>query len=262
MRRPAMVVAVAAVLMAMAGAGTASADPRPQGTYVALGDSYSSGVGTRDYSFNAPCKRGPYAYPWLVDLSLEATFVFRACGGATTADVIANQLNSVTSDDTYVTISIGGNDAGFSHVITQCAKPWPTTCWGDIDNAQSFIANVLPKRLRHLYGRIRRLAPHATRVAVGYPRLFNGETCNGGARISSGEEQRLNDTADLLARVTRRAAHARGFRFVDPRNAFAGHEICSDHEWLNGLSNPTSESYHPNRDGHRAYAQLVLAKLR
>ena len=34
--------------------------------------------------------------------------------------------------------------------------------------------------------------------------------------------------------------------------------MCSSTEWLNGLSSPTSDSYHPNRNGHKlGYEPLV-----
>jgi hypothetical protein len=48
------------------------------------------------------------------------------------------------------------------------------------------------------------------------------------------------------------------FRFKDAIPPFVGHAVCSSTEWLNGLSNPIGESYHPNRTGHRSgYAPLV-----
>ena len=38
--------------------------------------------------------------------------------------------------------------------------------------------------------------------------------------------------------------------------------MCDSPEWLNGLSNPVSESYHPNRTGHASgYTPLVSPKL-
>jgi hypothetical protein len=38
--------------------------------------------------------------------------------------------------------------------------------------------------------------------------------------------------------------------------------VCDSPEWLNGLSNPISESYHPNRTGHSSgYTPLVSPKL-
>ncbi len=49
--------------------------------------------------------------------------------------------------------------------------------------------------------------------------------------------------------------------FVDARTPFSGHRICDDVEWLNGLSNPTGESYHPNRLGHDEFTALIAARL-
>lgn len=97
---------------------------------------------------------------------------------------------------------------------------------------------------------------------VGYPRLFNGEECNAGARISPAEQSALNNTADLLATTIGGRAAAHGFRFVDVRGAFTGHAVCDDVEWLNGLSNPVLESYHPNTTGQAAgYTPLVAGAL-
>jgi lysophospholipase L1-like esterase len=232
--------------------------------YTAIGDSYSSGVGTRTYySDGTSCYRSPYAYPVLDANQIgAATFVFAACAGAKTSDVLNTQLGSLSAATTHVTLSAGGNDAGFTQVIQQCARPWPYTCWGDINNANSFITNTLPGLLDNLYNRIRALAPNARVVIVGYPRLFNESNCQSLARISPGEQTAMNDTADLLATTIQAQAAAHGFAFVDPRTAFAGHAICDSVEWINGLSSPTMESYHPNRSGHSSgYAPQVKNAL-
>ena len=56
--------------------------------YVALGDSFSSGVGTGSYSLSSACKRSVYAYPYLLSQQRAGTSLsFVACSGATTADV-------------------------------------------------------------------------------------------------------------------------------------------------------------------------------
>src|SRR5919204_6586664 len=100
---------------AFAAAGTVFAAPASAATpirYVAMGDSYSSGVGTRDYfPDSGSCLRGPKAYPQLwADEHHVATFDFVACSGATTDDVNSNQISSLSSDTTLATISVGGND--------------------------------------------------------------------------------------------------------------------------------------------------------
>ena len=95
-------------------------------------------------------------------------------------------------------------------------------------------------------------------IVLGYPRLFMGVDCNAGTFFSSSEMTKLNATADLLRDVTSARAAAHGFVFKDAIPPFIGHAVCSNTEWLNGLSNPTSDSYHPNRTGQSSgYAPLV-----
>ena len=66
-----------------------------------------------------------------------------------------------------MTISVGGNDAGFSDVLTTCAQPaWMSNCNGAIDRAQAYINNTLPAAVRNLYASIRSKAPNAKVVVV------------------------------------------------------------------------------------------------
>ena len=226
--------------------------------YVALGDSYSSGVGTRTYySDSGSCQRSPYAYAVLDAARIGATLTFKACSGALIPDVKANQLSSLTSSTRYVSMSVGGNDVGWAAVVEQCAKPWPFTCWGDIDKARTAIVNTLPGQLNPLYDQIRSLAPNARVVIVGYPMLFNGEECNVITRISSEEQAELNDAASLLGDTLQDLTAAHGFGFADARGPFLGHAVCDDVEWVNGPSDPLTDSYHPNRDGHVGYSNIV-----
>lgn len=228
--------------------------------YVAQGDSYASGTGTREY-YDSGCQRSNFSYAKLLSAQKGLNLSHVACSGARIPDVRANQLSALSAATNLVTISIGGNDAGFSSVITQCAKPWPFTCTGDITNARNFITNTLPGQLDSLYTDIHTRAPNAQVIVVGYPQLFNGVECNLLARISPDEQSSLNGVADLLATKTAAIAAAHGFDFVDPRTPFNTHRICDAVEWLNGLSNPVGESYHPNRLGHSAFTDLIAAKL-
>jgi lysophospholipase L1-like esterase len=230
------------------------------GNYVAQGDSYASGTGTREY-FDSGCQRSNHSYAKQLAAQEGMTLSLVACSGARIPDVRANQLGALSTATDLVTISIGGNDAGFSSVITQCALPFPFTCSGQITNARNFINATLPGQLDALYTEIERRAPNAQVIVVGYPRLFNGEECNFGARISPGEQSALNGVADLLASKTAAVAAAHGFDFVDARAPFNTHRICDDVEWVNGLSNPVGESYHPNRAGHDAFTDLISARL-
>ena len=254
-------IAAAVVAVGMLGA---SAAPASAVRYVALGDSYSSGTGTREYY--TTCERSIYSYPYLVRNAHPTwTFVFAACGGAKTADLINTQAANLTSTTNWVTYTIGGNDAGFSSVITECAQPsWSSNCDGAINTAQSFITNTLPSRLNSVNNTIKSRSPSAKVIVLSYPRIFMGEDCNAGTWFSATEMTRLNTTADMLRDQLRAAATRAGTNFVfkDAIPGFVGHAVCSDTEWINGLSNPTSESYHPNRTGHASgYTPLVRAVL-
>src|ERR671937_615856 len=169
------VLAVLFVLVAFGAASSAAYAVR----YVALGDSYSSGTGTRTY-YDSNCQRSVYAYPYLLhNAHPDWAFVHAACSGAKTGDVINTQSASLTADTNWVTYTIGGNDAGFSSVITECAKPsWSSDCDGAINNAQAFINNTLPGRLDQVNNAIKSRAPNAKVIALDYPRIFNGTDCN------------------------------------------------------------------------------------
>ena len=258
----ALVSAVAVSLGSLAATATPARAAAP--SYVALGDSYSSGTGTRSYlDDGTSCQRSTYAYPSLLAAQRGYALNLRACSGATVADVTNTQLSALGAGTSFVTISVGGNDAGFAEVLTTCAFPWwASDCNGAINRAQSYINNTLPGRLSTLYSSIRSRASAATVVVVGYPRIFMGEDCNAGTWFSRTEQTRLNQTADLLNSKLSAAASARGFRFANPTSRFVGHAVCDDVEWINGLSYPISESYHPNRPGHASgYTPVVAGQL-
>ena len=147
LRRTSLMAAIAALVAAAVPAQAASP------TYVALGDSYSSGVGTRSYiNDGTSCSRSVYAYPALIATARGYALNFRACSGAKVADVTNTQLSALTSTTNYVTLSVGGNDAGFADVLTECAQPaWMSDCNGAIDRAQSIVNNTLPGTLKTLY---------------------------------------------------------------------------------------------------------------
>lgn len=253
-----------ALVSAFVVVGVAAA-PAMATRYVALGDSYSSGTGTRTY-YDSTCQRSIYAYPYLVHNAHSSwTFVQAACSGAKTSDVINTQSASLTSDTNWVTYTIGGNDAGFSSVITECAQPsWSSNCNGAIDTAQAFITSTLPGRLDLVNSKIKSRSPSAKVIVLDYPHLFQGEDCNAGTFFSPTEETRLNQTSDMLRDALRAAASRAGANFVvkDVIPPFVGHAICDATEWINGLSSPTGESYHPNRLGHSSgYTPVVRSVL-
>lgn len=220
------------------------------GKYVALGDSYSSGTGAGSYTGGA-CKRSVNAYPqrWANAMAPSA-FTFAACSGARTSDVRNGQLGSVTADTALVTISIGGNDAGFADVMITCNTSSDSTCVARNNTAQNYARNTLPGLLDGVYGAIRSRAPSAQVVVVGYPRMYRlGGSCVVG--LSDTKRAAINTSADVLAQVTAGRAAAFGFRFLDARAAFSGHEICATRPyWLHSVNfSALDESYHPTATG-------------
>ena len=219
--------------------------------YVALGDSYSSGTGAGSYDpASGSCKRSANAYPnlWAAQNATDS-YEFAACSGATTATVSSGQLGSLSSSTTLVSITVGGNDAGFSDVMQTCVLGSNSTCQNRVAQAENYMRNTLPGRLDSLYGQIRSKAPNARVVVLGYPRLYTiVDWCAG---IGNTKRIALNGAADTLAGVTRQAAERAGFTWSDVRDEFAGHELCSGDDWLNAVTIPIESSYHPTARGHR-----------
>lgn len=257
MRRVVLCVLATLAFAAAAGAPAAAQDPVD---YVALGDSYASGTGTRVYDpTSGSCLRSPAAYPSLWAAShVVSTFVFDACSGATTGELLATQLSNLSVETDLVTVSIGGNDAGFARVLTECQVGGPVRCDAAIRQAEVFIADSLPARLDSVYAAVTERAANARVLVMGYPRLFETGPCL--ISISSAFRTRLNAVADQLAAVTAGRSTAAGAEFVDTRDAFGGHRVCAGDPWINGPTFPVVESYHPDVDGHaKAYLPSLVA---
>ncbi len=253
-RAVALTAFVAAILVPAAAASAQQ--------YVALGDSYSSGVGTRDfYEESGECDRSPDAYGPKIAAAKGYTLSFQACSGAKTTEVDEKQLGTLSSSTALVTISIGGNDAGFSNVIINCALYY-FTCGSAISEADEFIAKKLPALLETTYKDIRAKATKAEVIVLAYPKLFTkeGKTCNVNF-LTSGNEKKMNEGAEKLDAVIKARAEAAGFKFVNPTSAFEAHEVCASEEWLNGQSLPLGESYHPNVKGQEEFTKLVEAAI-
>ncbi|MGO0576139.1 SGNH/GDSL hydrolase family protein [Ornithinimicrobium panacihumi] len=251
------------VLAGLSGAAAAGAQPAPESrsvpagsSYVALGDSFSSGTGTRA-STDSTCYRSPYGYPQLLADAHGLELDYQACSGAVSADVHANQVQALSAGTDYVTMTIGGNDLGFASTITQCALPgWMSNCNGKIDEGLNTLRTQMAGRYDTLFADIASRAPSAEVVIGNYPRLFNGTDCNAGTFFSAAEMSRLNAAVDELSTLIEGRTAAAGFTFVDSRPAFMGHAVCDSPEWINGLSWPINESYHPNRAGNVGYADV------
>jgi uncharacterized delta-60 repeat protein len=191
--------------------------PPPPLTYVALGDSYSSGFGAGDYELgthkdgstypNNDCQRSANAFGPVIADELDMSLVFKACQGAVTRDLLfpsahpwaegeSAQVDHLGPDVGLVTFSIGGNDADFAGHLAECILGFEllpfNTCSGDkkvtepVQEALEQLDGLLATPAQivsydDLFKEVRKRTPFATRVAVGYPEFFLEE---GGDRTS------------------------------------------------------------------------------
>lgn len=242
-----LLVAIAVVVSAAPAAQAAAVN------YVALGDSYSSGVGAGSYlSASGNCLRSTKAYSALWAATHHpASYTSLACSGATTSDVIANQVSALSASTTLASITIGGNDVGFSTVLTDCVLYGTSTCVSDINVAENKARTVLPGLLDKAYSAIRSHAPNATVVVLDYPRFYDLGIwyCIG---LSSTSRSKINEGADVLDGVVADAAQRHGFAFADVRPRFAAdHELCDgSSSWLHSVDwTDLVQSYHPTASG-------------
>jgi lysophospholipase L1-like esterase len=247
-----LAVAVAALFTAMFTTAAAASAPV---NYVALGDSYSSGVGAGSYiSSSGSCLRSTNAYSakWAA-ANAPASYVSVACSGATTQDVLNNQISALSSGTTLVSITIGGNDVGFSSVMQTCILNSTSTCLSAISNAENQARAILPGRLGSTFSAIRAAAPGAHVVVLDYPEFYdlsNSWICPG---LSGSDRSALNQAADLLDSIIQTATSnaGAGFSFADVKGRFRGHELCDFfNEWLHAVNvSNITESYHPTASG-------------
>jgi alpha-tubulin suppressor-like RCC1 family protein len=191
---------------------TITVSPPPPATYVALGDSYSSGEGNpsksskgtwvdtqgKPTSIENGCDRSAIGYPMLLSKWLKSqqefpplSLRFLACSGATTEDLWdsgaqaaglkgpggreAQQLTD-TGDlqaARLVSVSIGGDDLNFADILKNCTLE---EC--DAHSGDPWIADLaghitaLEPILIHTYERIETEAPQASLFVLGYPDIF------------------------------------------------------------------------------------------
>jgi lysophospholipase L1-like esterase len=263
-------------------------DVATQGGYVALGDSYSAGEGIQaDLTPGDRCHRTSLAYFHAVagTFRFHGGSAFWACSGATTDDVLSGghgqppQISRVTAGTSLVTLSIGGNDVGFSHVLAGCIirLPWSKDCREQGPEIDAKMQS-LRVALRDVLSKIIATAPFARVLVVGYPRIFAERSGAGFGNLGVGDQQWLNVRAkeldDLIREVAQAAdqnivsAHGAGsVEYVDALYAFAGHEIGAEDPFVNGLDidlaalSVEARSFHPNAGGYWRLAQLVSRQI-
>lgn len=272
---------------AFAPAGAAAASPASESLrardYVALGDSYASAplVPTQ---VDAVCARSNQNYPSLVARSRSARLTDVTCSGATTEDMtasqtdgVAPQLDALDRGTDLVTLTIGGNDIGFSTVLGTCAQltsgdPAGTPCRTHFtDTGTDRITEAIGQsgsKVAQVLREIHHRAPHARVAVVGYPDLFpdDGVGCTSSTvPLAAGDFPWLRDKEkELNAMLAREARHA-GATYVNTYAPTVGHDLCkpAGERWIETFA-PQSPAapVHPNAVGESAMAGAVERALR
>jgi lysophospholipase L1-like esterase len=292
------------------GAGTPAAGTRPataapaatpaaasglRGSYVALGDSYTAGLGIPEQTgATAGCGQSTSSYPYLVARSLRLKLTDMSCSSATIPDLTAAQptghgtnsaqLSALSAGTALVTLSIGGNDIGMIDIVTKCteldlipalipgrgsSKLTPCEDYytsGGTDQIEQRIQAVTDD-LADTLTQIKERAAHARVYVVGYPDLLptGGGGCGDTLGITEGDIAFLNQEEVRLNSVLREAARAAGVGYVDTYSASEGHDACAaaGSRWLEPLlPSAPAAPLHPNAVGERGMADAVVLAVK
>ena len=279
----ALAAATAGVLLAVAAPASAAA---PTGRYVALGDSYTSGplIPTQ---VDLNCLRSNRNYPSLVAASAgSSSFADVSCSRGhhrrhplrrqrPAGHPVPPQINAVTVATALVTVQIGGNDIGFSGIISDCAE-------ASLEQPARLAVQEPVHRRRHrpVAGPDRRhraeggrraaggppAAPSARVVVLGYPAILP-DTGYGCWPVVPIAYRTCRTCAASRSRSTRcwpATAAANGATYADAYTPSIGHDACksSGTRWVEGLVPQNSAApFHPNARGEQGMATALLARL-
>lgn len=182
----------------------------------------------------------------------------------------------------YVTLTLGGNDAGFSDIITEAALGSTYLNKSKLDDMINetwkdfYKGGGIRDKLQNAYENIAKKAGKDSHIVVaGYPNLLDS---NGkGALFSLKEATMINDAvSDFNANIKNIVQECRDsgmkISFASVEEEFKGREAYSKEPYLNGIillpksedltgKPPSAYSMHPNYDGARAYAKCVQKKI-
>jgi lysophospholipase L1-like esterase len=280
-------------------AATAAATPRAanvlHGSYVALGDSYTAGLGVpRQTGAVAGCGQSTSSYPHLVARSLRLDLTDMSCSSATIPDMTAAQptgqgtnpaqLSALSSGTALVTVSIGGNDIGIIGIVTKCAEldllpalipgRSSSTLTPCEDYYTSGGSDQIRERIQAVSGhladtlaQIKSRSPRARVYVVGYPDLLpaRGGGCGDTMAITDADIAFLNQEELRLNGVLQEAAHAAGDGYVDTYTPSEGHDACSapGSRWLEPLlTSAPAAPLHPNAAGEHEMADSVVEAVK
>jgi lysophospholipase L1-like esterase len=252
--------------------------------YVVLGDSYTAGpVIPTQQTTPAGCLRSDHNYPHLVAMSLTGALLSDvSCSGAITDNMTQAQtvqggsnppqFNALDPNTQAVSLTIGGNDIGFTTVAENCSSPVNagTPCQdkyvinGD-DTIADRIAATAPKVAAVLQG-IRDRAPRAKVFLLDYLHILpdSGVGCYPQMPITDGDVPYVRDKEKQLNAMLQYVTVASGDIYVDTYGQSIGRDACQlpTVRWVEPVVpvNPAAP-IHPNAAGMQATANMLLAEM-
>jgi hypothetical protein len=248
----------------------AGAGPRTGPQYVALGDSYAAAPGVPTSDEAGGCFRSSNNYAQLLAAQADLPVTDVTCSGATTDDVLEQQLRAITSETELVTVGIGGNDFDlFTNLVGGCAAGGDVEAAGTpcTDRVGTEVAETVPRIARNierLLDAVVAEAPEAQVVVVGYPDLLPASgSCPELVPLAAGDYPLVNGVTRGLSDALEQAAAERDLDFVDVGAASEGHDICSAEPWVNGAAYAEDGTipFHPLAAEQEAVADLVAGFL-
>ncbi|QWT22688.1 hypothetical protein KPL76_07650 [Subtercola sp. PAMC28395] len=271
-------VAVAS-LFAVGAAGSASAAPLSTKSnktivnYVALGDSYSSGLGLKNFTGPAGCARSSNNYANHIANSLKLKLTDVTCDGAAadniwkTPETLAGgstvpiQTSALSASTDLVTITVGGNGLKFTDIAAVCAAKSPTgplvlPPLSAFSNCQSYFAfahtnfanvvnfSVIPD-LRATYAAIKAAAPNAKVFVLGFPTIapsaptptcFSPITTANSYPFTTSDTPFLHGVETLFANAIKTEATNAGFTYVPTFEQSSDDSLCVRHPYVNGVN--------------------------
>jgi lysophospholipase L1-like esterase len=270
----ALVVAALGLLVAPAGAA-----PPGVPSYVALGDSYTSGTYTPfSLAVQPECAQSQTNYPKLVAATRHLTYADVSCGGATVADftgkqygIVPAQFDALDTGTDIVSVGIGGNDNNtFITAVLGCAAldafnvfDIGAPCAAAFGNSFASSISADGANIAAALQQIHTRSPGAAVFVVGYPDILPQHgRCYPTLPLSTGDISYLNGVERDLDTMLATAAASAGATYVDTFTPSIGHDACQavGTRWIEPvIPNDLQAPVHPNAAGEAADARAVEA---
>ena len=273
---------LATVVITVLGATAASARAD---SYVSLGDSYTAGpVIPNQIGPPYGCLRSDHNYPHLTAPAIGLPLRDPSCSGAKTDHMTQAQnvdpdgpnppqFDSLDADTQVVSITIGGNDIGFSSIAQSCVtyNPFGSPCRdkydsGGVDQVSQRIQATAPKVAAVLQG-IHSHSPSARIFVLNYAAIFpeTGNGCWPQMPVAYADVPYLRAKEQELNQMLADEAAANGATLVDWYTASIGHDACQlpTVRWVEPVVpvNPAAP-IHPNAAGMRGAADVLISAVR